>query len=125
MLGADAAPGFPFDAYEGPRAPAAYQPSAQLQVESKRFAPVAVAGWFSGERDGAFVFGIATAIPAKPGTLTGVVTALGKPGVTLRWTQLSNDFQTPPLIAQFTPDAQQSRAIKQVAAPCLPGQGHR
>jgi hypothetical protein len=119
-LGADAAPGFPFDAYEGPRAPASYQPSAQLQVGSQRFEPAAVAGWFSGERDGAFVFGIATAVPGKPGTTTEVAAALGKPGVTLRWTQLSNNLQTPPLAAAFTPDAQQSRALKQVAAPCLP-----
>jgi hypothetical protein len=119
-LGADAAPDFPFDAYEGPRAPASYQPSAQLQVGAQRFESVAVAGWFSGERDGAFVFGIATAAPGKPGTATEVAAALGKPGVTLRWTQLSNNLQTPPLAAAFTPDAQQSRALKQIAAPCLP-----
>jgi hypothetical protein len=120
MLGADAAPDFPFDAYEGPRAPASYQPSAQLQVGSQRFEPAAVSGWFSGERDGAFVFGIATTVPGKPGTATDVAAALGKPGVTLRWTQLSNNLQTLPLVAEFTPDAKQSRALEQIAEPCLP-----
>jgi hypothetical protein len=119
-VGTDAAPDFPFDAYEGPRAPASYQPSAQLQVGAQRFEPVAVAGWLSGERDGAFVFGIATTVPAKPGTATDIAAALGKPGVTLRWTQLSNNLETPPLAAQFAPDAQQSRALERVAAPCLP-----
>ena len=48
-LGIDAAPDFPFDAYEGPRAPASYQPSAHLQVGKQRFAPINVAGWRSGE----------------------------------------------------------------------------
>jgi hypothetical protein len=120
MLGTDAAPDFPFTAFEGPRAPGSFQPSAQLQVGKQRFAPTTVAGWFSADRQGAFVFGIATAVPSKPGTATDVAAALGHVGATLRWTQLSNNLQTPPLAAQFTLDAQQSRALKQIAAPCLP-----
>jgi hypothetical protein len=120
MLGADAAPDFPFDAYEGPQAPASSTPSARLQVGAQRFAPAAVAGWFSGEKDGAFVFGLATVMPSKHNTATDVAAALGKPGVTLTWTQLSNNLQTPPLVAQFAPNAAQSHALAQIAAPCLP-----
>lgn len=124
-LGMDAAPDFPFDAYEGPRAPASYQASARLQAGTQRFAPVSTSGWRSGERDGAFVFGIATTVPGKPGTVTEVAAALSKPGVTLTWTQLSNNLQTPPLAAQFAPDTQQSRALKQIASPCLPDHSGR
>lgn len=124
-LGMDAAPDFPFDSYEGPRAPASYLPSAQLQVGTQRFAPVATSGWRSGERDGTFVFGIATTVPGKRNTATEVAAALGKSGATLTWTQLSNNLQLPPLAAQFAPDAQQSRALKQIAAPCLPDHSGR
>lgn len=124
-LGMDAAPDFPFDAYEGPRAPASYQASAQLQVGTQRFTPVSTSGWRSGDKDGAFVFGIATTVPGKPGTATDVAAALGKPGAALAWTQLSNNLQIPPLAAQFAPDAPQSRALKQIAAPCLPDHSGR
>jgi hypothetical protein len=123
-LGMDAAPGFPFEAYEGPRAPASYPPSAQLQVGSQRFAPAAVAGWRSGEREGAFVFGIAS-VPGKRDVATGVAAALGQPGATLTWTQSGNNLQTPPLVAQFAPDAQQTLALKRAAAPCLPDHSPR
>ncbi|GLQ95850.1 hypothetical protein [Dyella mobilis] len=123
-LGMEAAPDFPFDAYEGPRAPASFQPSARLQVATHRFAPVPVSGWRSGERDGAFVFSIAT-VPGKRGTATDVAAALGEPGETLTWAQSSNDAQTPPLVAQFTPDARQTLALKRAAAPCLPGHASR
>jgi hypothetical protein len=119
-LGIDSAPGFPFDAYEGPQAPASYQPSAQLRVGKQRFAPATVAGWRSGDVDGAYVFGIATE-PGRRNTATGVAAALGKPGATLTWVQVSGNLQTPPLVAQFAPDAMQSRALKTIAAPCLPG----
>jgi hypothetical protein len=123
-LGIDAAPDFPFDAYEGPRAPASYQPSAHLQVGKLRFAPINVAGWRSGEIDGAFVFGIATTLGQR-NTATAVAAALGKPGVTLTWVQTSGNLQTPPLAAQFAPDAAQSKALEKVAIPCLPGYRHK
>lgn len=119
MLSTDSAPDFPFDAFEGPRAPASYLPSAQLQVGHQRFTPTAVAGWFSGDVDGAFVFGIAVT-PGHRATVTRVAAALSQPGVTLTWVQLSGNLQTPPLMAQFTPDATQGRALKRIAAPCLP-----
>ncbi|MBE1160548.1 hypothetical protein [Dyella acidiphila] len=122
MLGADTAPDFPFDAYEGPRAPAATLPSAQFEVGAQRFAPTQVAGWFSGDKEGAFVFGVATAV-GKRDTATDVAAALGQPHATLRWIQLGNDLQTPPLVATFTPDAQQSHALQHVAQPCLPRHG--
>ncbi|RDS85400.1 hypothetical protein [Dyella psychrodurans] len=118
MLSVDSAPDFPFDAFEGPRAPASYQPSAQLQAGDRRFAPAAVAGWRSGDVDGAFVFGI-TSAPGNATTATQVAAALGKPGVKLTWIQLSDNIQTPPLSATFAPDDAQSKALKQIAAPCL------
>jgi hypothetical protein len=123
MLGADTAPGFPFDAYEGPHAPASTLPSAQLQIGEQHFAPTQVAGWYSGDKEGAFVFGIAT-VTRKHSITTDVATALGKSGVTLRWVQLSNDLQTPPLVAVFTPDAQQTQALRRIAGPCLPAHRH-
>ncbi len=123
-LGIDAAPDFPFDAYEGPRAPASYQPSAHLQVGKQRFAPINVAGWRNGEIDGAFVFGIAATLGQR-NTATTVAAALGKPGVTLTWVQISGNLQTPPLAAQFAPDAAQSKALEKVAIPCLPGYRHK
>jgi hypothetical protein len=120
-LGTDAAPGFPFDAYEGPGAPAAELPSALLQVDQQRFAPTQVAGWLSGDQEGAFVFGIAT-LARKQSTATDIAVALGTPGVTLRWTQSGNNLQTAPLVGEFVPDAQQSRELARIAAPCLPKQ---
>jgi hypothetical protein len=118
-LGTASAPDFPFDAFEGPRAPASYQPSAQLQVGTQRFAAVSVAGWLSGDRDGAFVFGVATT--HKHDTVTAIAAALSKPGMTLSWTQSGNNLQTPPLLARFTPDVQQAHALSNVVAPCLSG----
>lgn len=120
MLSVDSAPDFPLDAFEGPRAPASYQPSAQLQIDGQRFAPTAVAGWRSGDVDGAFVFGIAAA-PRSTTTAVQVAAALGKPGVKLTWIQLSDNIQTPPLAATFTPDDAQSRALARIAAPCVAG----
>jgi hypothetical protein len=120
MLSTDSAPDFPFDAFEGPRAPASYQPSAQLQIGDRRFAPAAVAGWRSGDVDGAFVFGIASP-PASDTTATQVAAALGNAGIKLTWIQLSDNMQTPPLSATFAPDAAQSKALKRIAAPCLAG----
>jgi hypothetical protein len=124
MLSTDSAPDFPFDAFEGPRAPASYQPSAQLQVDDRRFAPAAVAGWLSGDVNGAFVFGIATA-PGSNTAATQVAAALGNPGIHLTWIQLSDNIQTPPLSATFVPDITQSKALRQIAAPCLPGHPRR
>lgn len=115
----DTAPGFPFDAFEGPRAPASFQPSAELRVGQQSFAQVAVSGWYGGDGPGVFVFGIAAA-PGQHNAATGVAAALSKPGVTFTWIQNSGNAQTPPLMAKFTPDATQSRALQRIAAPCLP-----
>jgi hypothetical protein len=124
MLSVDSAPDFPFDAFEGPRAPASYQPSAQLQVGEQRFAPSAVAGWRSGDVDGAFVFGIAAA-PRSHTTAVYVAAALGKPGVKLTWVQLGDNIQTPPLAATFAPDDAESRALARIAAPCVASHSRR
>jgi len=124
MLSTDSAPDFPFDAFEGPRAPASYLPSAQLAVGGRRFAPSVVAGWYGGEVAGTFVFGIA-ASPGSATTAVQVAQALGKPGVKLDWIQASDNIQTPPLAATFAPDAAQSRALARIAAPCLPGHPRR
>ena len=118
MLSIDSAPDFPFDVFEGPRARASYQPSAQLQVGAQRFAPSAVAGWHSGEVEGAFVFGIASA-PGSATTAVQAAAALGSPGVKLIWIQLSDNPQTPPLAATFAPDDAQHRALARIAAPCV------
>lgn len=123
MLSLDSAPDFPFDAFEGPRAPASYQPSARLQVGDRTFAPAAVAGWRSGDVDGAFVFGIAS-VSGSRNVTTQIAAALSKPGVTLTWVQLSDNIQTPPLAAKFTPNVAQSNAFKRIAAPCLPNDRH-
>jgi hypothetical protein len=124
MLSADSAPDFPFDAFEGPRAPASYRPSAQLQVGEQRIAPSAVAGWYGGDVQGTFVFGIAAA-PGSATTAVRVASALGTPGVKLRWIQASDNIQTPPLAATFAPDEAQSHALARIAAPCLPAHPHR
>ena len=118
-LVADTAPGFPFDAYEGPDAPASHQPSAELRVEHQSLASVPVAGWYGGDGPGMFVFGIATT-PGQRNAIARAVAALSKPGVTFTWIQNSGNVQTPPLMAQFTPDATQSLALQRIAAPCLP-----
>lgn len=119
MLGTESAADFPFDAFEGPHAPASSEASATLKVGHQSFSPTAVAGWYSGDVNGAFVFGIASA-PGSHATINRVAAALDQPGITLRWIQLGNTIQTPPLVAQFTLDAAQALALKQVAAPCLP-----
>lgn len=119
MVVRDTAPDFPFDAFEGPNAPASQLPSAALQVGKQTFAPVPVAGWISGDDPDMFVFGIATAL-GKRNVVTDIAAALGKPGVTITWAQNANNVQTPPLGAQFVPDAVQSHALRQIAAPCLP-----
>lgn len=114
----DTAPGFPFDAFEGPGAPASHLPSAALLVGKQSFPPVAVAGWISGDDPDMFVFGMATT-PGKRDAITDFVAAF-KPGTTLTWAQNSNNMQTPPLVAQFVPDAVHSSALRRIAAPCLP-----
>jgi hypothetical protein len=114
----DTAPGFPFDAFEGPDAPASHVPSAVLQVGKHSFPPVAVAGWISGDDPDMFVFGIATT-PGKHDAITDFVAAL-KPEAMLTWAQNSNNIQTPPLAAQFVLDAAQSSELRRIAAPCLP-----
>jgi hypothetical protein len=124
MLSADSAPDFPFDAFEGPRAPASYQPSAQLQVGEQRFTSAAVAGWYGGDVHGTFVFGIAATL-GNATTAVQVASALGKPGVKLRWIQASDNIQTPPLAATFAPDEMQSHALARIAAPCLTAHPHR
>jgi hypothetical protein len=119
MLDAESAPDFPFDAFEGPRAPASFQPSARLKVGHQSFAPAAVAGWYSADMRGAFVFSIAS-IPGTSATLNQVAAALSKPGATLDWVQQSNNIQTPPMIAHFAPDASQISTLKRITSPCLP-----
>ncbi|RDS84634.1 hypothetical protein DWU98_01315 [Dyella monticola] len=116
-LANDVAPGFPFDAFEGPRAPASFQPSARLAAGTKSFAPVPVSGWYGDAH--LFVFGI-TVKPRTHNDVTAFVAALDSPGMTATWIQASNDIQTPPLMAQFTLDAQHRDALKRIAAPCLP-----
>ena len=116
---ADTAPGFPFDAYEGPGAPASQQPSAELRAGQQSFASVPVAGWYSADGPGMFVFGIATK-PGQRNAITRAVAALSKPGLTLTWIQNSNNMQTPPLMGRFVLDEKQSRALQRIAAPCLP-----
>jgi len=118
-LVADTAPGFPFDAYEGPGAPASQQPSAELRVGQQSFASVPVAGWYGGDAPGMFVFGIATT-PGQRNAITGAVAALNKPGLALTWIQNSNNMQTPPLMGQFVLDEKQRHALQRIAAPCLP-----
>lgn len=118
-LVADTAPGFPFDAYEGPGAPASHQPSAELRVGRLPLASVPVAGWYGGDGPGVFVFGIATT-PGQRNAITSAAAALGKPGVTFTWIQNSGNVQTPPLMGCFVPDEKQSRALQRIAAPCLP-----
>ncbi|HUB90527.1 MAG TPA: hypothetical protein VMA74_12455 [Dyella sp.] len=118
-LVADTAPGFPFDAYEGPGAPASHQPSAELRVGQQSFASVPAAGWYGGDGPGMFVFGIATT-PGQRNAITGAVAALSKPGLTLTWIQNSNNLQTPPLMGRFVLDEKQSHALQRIAAPCLP-----
>lgn len=115
----DTAPDFPFDAFEGPNAPASQLPSATLQVGKQSFSPVPVAGWISGDDPDMFVFGIATTL-GRRNAVTDFVTALGKPGVTITWAQNANNMQTPPLAAEFVLDAVQSHALQRIAAPCLP-----
>ncbi|RUL76870.1 hypothetical protein [Dyella choica] len=115
----DTAPGFPFDAFEGPDAPASQLPSATLQVGQQSFAPVAVGGWTSGDDPDMFVFGMASSL-GKRNAVTDFVAALGKPGVTITWAQNSNNMQTPPLTAKFVADAAESGELKRIAAPCLP-----
>jgi hypothetical protein len=119
MLVAESAPDFPFDAFEGPRAPASFQPSATLKVGDQSFASSAVAGWYSGDMPGAFVFGIAST-PGSLAAINQVAAALSKPGATLDWVQQSNNFQTPPIIAHFALDAAQTSTLKRIASPCLP-----
>lgn len=119
MLNAESAPDFPFDAFEGPRAPASFQPSATLKIGHQSFAPAAVAGWYSADMRGAFVFGIAS-MPGASATLNQVAAALSKPGATLDWVQQSNNIQTPPMIAHFAPDPAQLSTLKHIASPCLP-----
>jgi hypothetical protein len=119
MLVAESAPDFPFDAFEGPRAPASFQPSATLKVGDQSFASSAVAGWYSGDMPGAFVFGIAST-PGSLAAINQVAAALSKPGATLDWVQQSNNFQTPPMIAHFALDAAQTSTLKRIASPCLP-----
>ena len=118
-LVADTAPGFPFDAYEGPGAPASQQPSAKLRVGQRSFASVPVAGWYGGDAPGMFVFGIATT-PGQRNAITSAVAALSKPGLTFTWIQNSNNMQTPPLMGQFVLDEKQIHALQRIAAPCLP-----
>lgn len=117
-LVADTAPGFPFDAYEGPGAPASQQPSAILRVGQQSFAPVPASGWYGADGPGMFVFGIATT-PGQRNAITGAVAALSKPGAAFTWIQNSNNMQTPPLMGRFVPDERQSRALQRIAAPCL------
>jgi hypothetical protein len=119
MLEAESATDFPLDAFEGPRAPASFQPSASLKVGHQSFSPMAVAGWYSADMRGAFVFGIA-AMPGISATLNQVAAALSKPGATLDWVQQSNTIQTPPMVAHFAPDASQISTLKRVTSPCLP-----
>ena len=121
MLGVirDTAPNFPFDAYEGPGAPASFQPSAQLRIRQQSFKSVAVSGWYSGDNPDMFVF--ASSAPARQRkTVTAIASALGKSDDTITWIQNSNNVQTPPLVAQFAPDAAQRRELQRIAAPCLP-----
>jgi hypothetical protein len=119
MLAADSAPDFPFDAFEGPRAPASFKPSAVLKVENRSFTPLAVGGWFGADMPDAFVFGMASS-PGRSATLNQVAAARGKQGATLDWVQQSNNVQTPPIIGHFAPDASQTTALKRMASPCLP-----
>jgi hypothetical protein len=119
MLVAESAPDFPFDAFEGPRAPASFQPSATLKVGHQSFASSAVAGWYSGDMPGAFVFGIASK-PGSSAPINQVAAALGKSGAALDWVQQGNNFQTPPMIAHFALDAAQTSTLKRIASPCLP-----
>jgi hypothetical protein len=65
----DSAPVFPFDAFEGPGAPASRLPSAALQAGKQGYASLAVAGRISGDDPDMFVFGIAAA-PGKRNTVT-------------------------------------------------------
>jgi len=115
----ETAPGFPFDAFEGPRAPASFQPSAELRAGRQSFGQVAVSGWYGGDGPGVFVFGIAIT-PGQHNAAASATMALSKPGVTFSWIQNSGNAQTPPLVAQFMPDAVQSRELHRIAAPCLP-----
>jgi hypothetical protein len=124
MLSAESAPDFPFDAFEGPRARASFQPSATLKVGNQSFAPSTVAGWYSGDMPGAFVFGVASE-PRSSAPLNQAAAAMSKPGATLTWVQLSNNMQTPPLVAHFAPDASQTSLLKRIASPCLPRPAHR
>jgi hypothetical protein len=119
MLAADSAPDFPFDAFEGPGAPASFRPSAVLKVGNQSSAPSKVSGWFSADMPGAFAFGIATGTRSSA-PLNHVALALSKPGATLEWVQQSNNIQTPPIVAHFAPDAAQTSALKHIASPCFP-----
>lgn len=121
-LMSETASGFPFDAFEGPRAPASFQPSAELRVGKQSFGKTAVSGWYGGDGQGVFVFGIATT-PGQRNAATNAAMALSKPGATFAWIQNSGNAQTPPLEAQFAPDAAQSRALQRISAPCLPHRG--
>lgn len=118
-LMSETAPGFPFDAFEGPRAPASFQPSAELRAGKQSLGQIAVSGWYGGDGPGVFVFGIATT-PGQHNTAANAAMALSKPGVTFTWIQNSGNAQTPPLVAQFVPDAVQERELSRIAAPCLP-----
>ncbi|WP_233841222.1 hypothetical protein [Dyella sp. 2HG41-7] len=118
-LTSDNAPEFPFDAFEGPGAPASHQPSAQFRIGQQSFAPVAVSGWYSAEGHGVFVFGASTTSKRR-NSVVRAAALLSKPGVTFTWIQNSNNIQTPPLVAHFQPDSTQSRALMRMAAPCLP-----
>lgn len=115
----DTAPDFPFDAFAGPNAPASHLPSAALRVGEQTFPPVPVSGWIGGDGPDMFVFGIAATL-GKRNIVTDFAGELGKPGVTISWVQSANNVQTPPLAAQFIPDAEQSHALQRIAAPCLP-----
>jgi hypothetical protein len=119
MFGAESASDFPLDAFEGPRAPASFQPSALLKVGTRAFPASAVSGWYSGDKQGAFVFGIASA-PRGTATVNRVARALSKTGAALTWIQQSNNVQTPPLVAHFAPDASKISLLRRIAAPCLP-----
>ncbi|WP_284322436.1 hypothetical protein [Dyella acidisoli] len=118
-LMSETAPGFPFDAFEGPRAPASFQPSAELRAGNQSFGQIAVSGWYGGDGPGVFVFGMATT-PGQHNAAASAAMALSKPGMTFTWIQNSGNAQTPPLVAQFVPDAAQRRELSRIAAPCLP-----
>ena len=118
----NAAADFPFDAYEGPRAPASAQPSARITVDRTVFAKLAVGGWYSADMHDAFVFGVASPQQQR-GTLAKIAAAFSHRHSTLRWAQNGMGIQTPPLIATFTPDEKQSAAIATLVRPCTANSG--